>query len=190
MKTIAIDLDDTLNNFTETLQLTPFPYDATYGMSEETFQLYLKRMRSGEADSSTLLSNDYSSFCGRIISLCHEQAQARPDGVEFMQWLKENQWRIVICTFSDLRSDSDRIRTWLKNNQIPYDYLFMAVNKLDFCKAWNIDILVDDHPLNIQHGNRYGIQVFYPVMSKHNTIETNGARGFTSFHELSTWIQN
>ena len=43
MKTIAIDLDDTLNNFTETLQKTPFPHDPTDGMSEETFQHFLKK---------------------------------------------------------------------------------------------------------------------------------------------------
>ena len=190
MKTIAIDLDDTLNNFTETLQKTPFPHDPTDGMSEETFQHFLKKMRQGEGDTSELLSNDYASFCGKIISLCHEQALPRPDGIEFMQWLKTNQWRIVICTFSDLRSDGDRIRQWLNNHQIPYDYLFMAVNKLDFCKARAIDFLVDDHLLNVQYGSRYGIQVFYPIMTKHKTVETNGARGFTSFNELKRWIQN
>jgi len=190
MKTIAIDLDDTLNNFTETLQQTAFTYDPTDGISEEKFHNYLKKMRNGDRDSSELLSNEYSSFCGKIISLCHEQAQARPDGVAFMQWLRAHQWRIVICTFSDLRSDSDRIRTWLKDHQIPYDYLFMAMNKLDFCNAWKIDILVDDHVLNVQYGSRYGIQVFYPIMSKHKTVELNGARGFTTFNELITWIQN
>src|SRR5208283_1577111 len=35
MKTIAIDLDDTLNNFTETLQRMQFVRDETYALSEE-----------------------------------------------------------------------------------------------------------------------------------------------------------
>jgi len=190
MKTIAIDLDDTLNLFTETLQQTPFAYDASNGLSEEIFHSYLQRMRRGESDSSGLLSTEYSSFCGKITSLCHEQAPARDGAVQFMQWLRAQQWRIVICTFSDLRTDSERIQKWLYAHQIPYDYLFMAVNKLEFCRAWKIGILVDDHLLNIQYGSNYGIQVFYPILPKHNGLETNGTRGFTDFTELISWIQN
>ena len=190
MKTIAIDLDDTLNLFTETLQQTPFAYDAANGLSEDTFHSYLARMRSGEADSSGLLSNEYSSFCGKITSLCHELAPARPDAVQFMQWLRAHQWRIVICTFSDLRADSERIQKWLAGHQIPYDYLFMSVNKLEFCRAWKIGILVDDHVLNIQYGSNYGIQVFYPILPKHQGIENNGARGFNHFNEITSWIQS
>ncbi len=44
MKTIAIDLDDTLNNFTETLQRTQFVRDEIYALSEEVFQDYLAKV--------------------------------------------------------------------------------------------------------------------------------------------------
>ena len=43
MKSIAIDLDDVLNNFTETLQRTQFVCDETYPVSEDVFQDYLSR---------------------------------------------------------------------------------------------------------------------------------------------------
>jgi hypothetical protein len=35
---------------------------------------------------------------------CYRRAQARVDGVAFMQWLKRGGWRIVICTQRDLRT--------------------------------------------------------------------------------------
>jgi hypothetical protein len=189
-KAIAIDLDDTLNNFTETLQKTEFTRDATCAFSEETFQGYMERIRSGALDTSEFLSTEYSAFRGRIVTKCHELAHARADGVEFMQWLRANQWRIVICTYSDLRRDGDCIKKWLLDNRIPYDSLFLAWNKLEFCRAWKIGCLVDDHAFNILHGGSHGIQVLYPVMPKHKLLAPNGARGFMRFDEIKPWIQN
>ena len=189
MQTIAIDLDDTLNNFTETLQETRFPHDAAYAVSEEVFRGYIARIRSGEPDTSELLSTQYSSVRGKILCKCHELTVARPDGVEFMQWLRSGNWRIVICTFSDLRRDGDCIKKWLRDNRIPYDYLFMAWNKLEFCNAWGIEHLVDDHVFNIAGGSRLGIKVFYPIMPKHSELPPNEARGFRTFDELRQWIQ-
>ena len=47
MKTIAIDLDDTLNNFTQTLQQAQFVRDETYALSEEVYQDHLAKLRCG-----------------------------------------------------------------------------------------------------------------------------------------------
>ena len=52
-KTIAVDLDDTLNNFTQTLQGTPFAYDRGYAFSEEVFGNYLARPRAASRDDMT-----------------------------------------------------------------------------------------------------------------------------------------
>ena len=190
MKSIAVDLDDTLSNFTETLLNTEFVRDATHVVSEEVFHDYLEKIRSGIPDTSDLLSNEYSSFRGKIICKCHELAIARADGIEFMQWLRANQWRIVICTHSDLRRDGHCIKKWLLDNRIPYDYLFMAWNKLEFCQAWKIEYLVDDQELNILYGSRYGVKVFYPSMPKHAALASNEARGFKTFEEVRQWIQS
>jgi uncharacterized HAD superfamily protein len=190
MKTIAVDLDDTLNNFSVTLQTTDFLHDATCAFSREVFDGYIERIRVGAPDTSELLSTEFSSFRGRITTKCHKLALARADGVEFMQWLRDNHWRIVICTYSDLRRDGACIKKWLQDNSIPFDHLFMAWNKLEFCRAWKIDHLVDDHLWNVLHGSRYGVKVFYPMMPKHRELPAHGARGFTTFDELRPWIQN
>ena len=56
MKTIAVDLDDTLNNFTETIRLTQFEYDESFAVSRATFDEYLERVRSNPTDTGDLLS--------------------------------------------------------------------------------------------------------------------------------------
>ena len=188
-RTIAVDLDDTLNDFTETLGVIQVSNDSSYGLSEATFADYLSKIRSNVADSSGLLSTEFSYFRYRVHSLCYRAAKANAEGVAFMRWLREKSWTIVICTSRDLRRANDATRAWLKENDVPFDHLFMTSNKIVFCKAWGIEHLVDDDPFNIVHGARYGINVWYPLMPKHRALPEHGARGFTSFQEIKAWIE-
>lgn len=188
-RTIAVDLDDTLNNFTETLQNGEFPYDAADSLSEATFERYLQKIRSGESEAADLLSTEYSYCRFRIHLSCYQKASARPDGVEFMRWLRENQWRVVICTKRDLRRANDCTKTWLKENGIPYDYLFMTSNKIVFCKAWGIAHLIDDSEFSIVHGEQFDVNVYYPIMPVHQSLAPNKARGFRTFEDVKRWIQ-
>jgi len=189
MKTIAIDVDDTLNNFTETLQNTRFAHDAAYGISPETFDKYIEMLRAGTGDSNDLLSTEYTYFRYRIYHECYNLAAARADGVEFVRWLRANEWRIVICTHRDLRRSNNCTRKWLEDNGIPFDYLFMALHKLNFCKAWGIEYLVDDHLFNLVCNDSDDVQVFYPIMPKHARVRSPRGRGFANFDELKQWIQ-
>ena len=187
--TIAIDLDDTLNDFTETLGKSPFPYDETYALAETMFHGYLEKVRLNAPEPGELQSTKYTFFRYRIHERCYGMARARPDGVEFMRWLRQNGWQIVICTYRDLRRANDATRKWLRENDIPFDYLFMALNKIVFCKAWGIGHLVDDDEFNIAHGKQYGVNVYYPIMGKHRSLPAHGARGFQTFAEVKRWIQ-
>lgn len=187
-KTIAVDLDDTLNNFAETLQATHFVRDATHPFTQEVFDAYLGRVRSGVPEDTDLLSTEYAFFKYRIHQRCYELARARPDGVAFMRWLRASGWRIVICTARDLRRANACTRAWLDANGIPFDHLFMAWNKIVFCRAWGIEHLVDDDAFNIEYGARHGVNVYYPRMGKHASLPPHGARGFTAFEEVRRWI--
>ena len=189
-RTIAIDIDDTLNNFTEILQGTKFPYNESYPFPAEIFDKYLTMLRKETADESVLLSRDFSFLRQTINGECFERAVARPDGVEFVRWLREEGWRIVICTQRDLRRAEGPTRKWLHDNGIPFDYLFIAVDKLAFCKDWGIEHLVDDHLYSVRFADKYGVNVFYPIMAKHEKSEAQRARGFRSFNEVRRWIQN
>jgi 5'(3')-deoxyribonucleotidase len=188
-KLIAVDLDDTLNNFTETLQTTPFVRDPSEIFSDEIFAQYLERLRSDRPDEGKLLSTEYSFFRARIHLHCYALARPRADGVAFLQALRRHGWQIILCTRRDLRRSHDLTRHWLAEHAIPFDHLFMAGNKIVFCSLWGIRHLVDDDSFNIIHGARYGVQVYYPAMAKHHGLENHGARAFKSFDELHPWIQ-
>ena len=188
MKTIAVDLDDTLNNFTETIRLTQFEYDESFAVSRATFDEYLERVRSNPTDTGDLLSTEYTFFRAKIHLEGIQRAQARADGVEFMRWLRQESWCIVICTGRDLRRSYGYTKTWLAQYDIPFDRIFWAGNKVVFCKLWGIEILVDDDSFNIEHGARYGVKVYYPINDKNRTVAPSGARGFASFDEVKSWI--
>lgn len=188
-RTIAVDLDDTLNNFNETLLHGEFPYDASDSLSRETFERYLQLIRSGESEPGNLMSTGFNYCRFKIHLQCWQEARARPDGVEFMQWLRRNQWRIVICTRRDMRRAHDCTRAWLQKNEIPFDYLFMTANKIAFCWAWGIKHLVDDSPFNIVHGNQYNVKVYYPILPHQQSLPPHKARAFQTFEEVQRWIQ-
>lgn len=189
MRTIAIDLDDTLNNFEETLQTTQFHHGGTEGFSEQVFDEYLARVRRHGTDGSDLLSTEYSFFKYQIHQQCYQLAAARADGVQFMRGLKSAGWRIVICTYRDLRRADGVTRKWLSEHGIPFDHLFTASNKIVFCRAWGIEHLVDDDPFNIIHGETYGVNVYYPALERHRDLKPGRARSFRTFAEITPWIQ-
>jgi hypothetical protein len=188
IRTIAIDIDDTLNNFSEILHGTNFTHNETYPFPDAKFDEYLATLRKETADEATLRSREFSFLRQTINGECYVSAVARPDGVEFVQSLKEDGWRIVICTHRDLRRTQAPTRQWLNDNGIPFDYLFIAVDKLAFCKDWGIEYLVDDHLYSIRLAGEYGVNVFYPIMAKHGKSEARLARGFRSFNEVRQWI--
>ena len=188
MKTIAVDLDDTLNNFTHTLWETHFAYHERYAVKPAVFDAYLGQLRTQPQAVEELLSTEFAYFRAKIHLECYRRAQARADGIAFMQWLKREGWRIVICTHRDLRTSYDATKAWLTANGIPYHYIFRAGNKIVFCKLWGIDILVDDNLFNILYGGQYGVRVFYPVNHENRQAQGQGARGFESFDEVRSWI--
>ncbi len=188
-KTIAIDLDDTLNDFSATLLEIDFARAATSPLSAETFERYMQRIRSNLPEPTALLSTDYSYLRYRVHEQCYRQATARRDAIAFMQWLRHDGWQIVICTYRDLRRANTCTREWLSAKDIPFDHLFMAGNKIVFCKLWGILHLIDDDEFNIVHGARYGVKVFYPISERHKAMPPNDAMGFTSFEEVPAWIQ-
>ena len=188
-KTIAVDIDDTLNNFTPTLRSADFPFDPSYSVSEAAFHAHLPKVRAGHIETSELLSTEYAYFKAQIHQKVYAQGQARPDAVAFMQALRRDGWRIVICTYRDLRRSSEITRRWLDDNRIPFDFLFRANNKVVFCRSWGIEHLVDDDPLNSTHGGLHGVNVYYPLPAPAVVAPHTTARGFTSFEEVGQWIR-
>ena len=188
-RTIVVHLDDTLNNFTETLQRSKFPYNPADSLSEVTFEEYLRKIRSGESDAGELSSTGYSYFRYKIHRQCWQQARARPDGVAFLQGLRRNRWRIILCAQRDLRTAHDCTREWLQENDIPYDYLFMAADKILFCKAWGIQHLIDRATVDTVDGGSREINVYYSITPGDTFSPLQNARAFESFEEVKQWFE-
>lgn len=188
-KVIAVDLDDTLNNFCEVLQNADFPYEPNPALSRETYDGFLTKIRADHREDNPLLSTPYSFLRYRIHERCYGLARAREDGVAFMRWLKQEGWTIVICTRRDLRRAEATTRAWLSANDIPFDHLFMVLNKIVFCKAWRIGHLIDDDVFNVTYSGDYGLNLYYPFMAKHASQRpSEHVRGFHRFDEVKTWI--
>jgi hypothetical protein len=188
LKTIAVDLDDTLNNFSEVLATAEFAREPNESIAEETYRQHLARVRANAPEPSELLSTEYTYLRARIHLRCYELAVPWRDAAGFMQGLKRDGWRIVICTRRDLRRSRDVTHRWLERQGIPYDDLFMAGNKIVFCGLWKIPFLIDDDLFCVEHGARHGVQVFFPEQKKHAGIATAGARPFQLFSEIREWI--
>lgn len=188
MKVIAVVIDNVLNNFDATLTNTAFEYNKSYGLSHKEFNDYLAIIKNHGFAKSKFLITKFSDFRYHIHEQCYDFALANPDAIEFMHWLKANGWTVIICTKRDLRLTGLRTKKWLRDHQIPYNYLVMTSNTIVFCKLWNIPYLIDDDLLNITYGDEYDIKVYYPIMDKHNSISSRTAKGFAHFEEIKQWI--
>ncbi len=185
-RAIAVDIDDTLNDFSRVLRTVPVPFDSSWALPEDRFRRYLESVRTQAPETGELLSTEYSYFRFKVHELCFGLARARPDAAPFMQWLQAEKWRIVIATRRDLRRVGGLTRRWLAENSLPFDDLFMANNKIALCRAWGIPHLVDDAPFSLAHAAEYGVRLYYPLGPDDGPPA--GAQGFRSFEEVKSWI--
>jgi hypothetical protein len=152
-------------------------------LDESTFRDYLSMVKNDEIPKTDIVPVLFAGFKYMIHAKCYELAQVRPDAVQFVQWLHNNGWLIVILTYRDLRFCLDSTKAWLAANNIPYQYIFMADDKIAFCKLWGVKYLIDDAPFNIVAGPKGGITTYFPITEYNRNLDTP-AIGFHSFNEL------
>jgi uncharacterized HAD superfamily protein len=189
MKTIAIDIDDTLNNFSETMKMLKVPYEPASGVDEETFYQYVEMVKRNEYNEylkSDLLNTKFTQLYYRMHTTVHKKASLKEGAADFLWWLKSKEYRIVICTYRDLRQDYTK--EFFRLNHIPYDEQFITSQNIEFCKLWKISFLVDDDIHTILHGEEYGIHVFYPMMEKHKNLPKSKAEAFMNFDDLKQYL--
>jgi len=185
MKTICVDIDDTLNNFTEVLKETEVIYDDYRRLDRETFDKYLNCIKNNKPPEDNDKFSDFDWMYHKVHEHCYKLANARPDAIKFMQWLKTNDWQIFILTYRDLRSSLNDTKEWLRDNRIPYDYIFSAMEKPVFCRLWKIDYLIDDSLASMVTSTGLGVKLYYPITDTNRKfMEKANAFGFTSFDEL------
>jgi len=146
---IAIDLDGVIANCVE------------YALSivNEQLNLDIKEADIWKYDLEEVLSpSAFFLFTQLIDNIdfilnqpCYEEAR------NFLQWLKENEWTIIIITSRPeyLRSVS---MEWLKRQDFPYDFICMTDKKEKF--AGICDYLIEDNPYIIKKWCKKGGKAF------------------------------
>lgn len=199
-KVIAIDIDDTLNNFTEVLRETEFPYDKSYRVNEKQYNKYLSAIKSNNISDDMVDDYGFQGLWKMISLQCYDKTKIKPGASEFMQWLKNNGWKTIILTARNLQNSLDITKKFFSDNNIPYDYIFNSDTngKVILCKCWDIPYLIDNDLYNIICGQKLDIQVFYPINSdiksnieqvEKNEDYKNMAKGFHNFDEVKQWIK-
>lgn len=81
---------------------------------------------------------------------------ARPFAAEIIRKIREENNEIYIITARGASKCDDEdgemndiLTSWLKNNDIEYDKLIVSSDKLEICKKYNIDLMVEDKTENI-----------------------------------------
>ena len=189
VQSIAVDIDDTLNEFTRTLRTAAFAPGDFDPPPPGDFDRALAGVRAAVRHEGDLLVTPEAWFRFRVHLACYGRAPVREGAVEFMQGLRRDGWRIVICTKRDLRRSLEVTRAWLTGHGIPFDALFMAQNKVVFCRAWGIGHLVDDDPFTVVHGAGRGVAVYYPEQEGNPAQPSPAARRYRSFAELAGWLR-
>ena len=82
---------------------------------------------------------------------------ARPFAAEIIEKMKKenNQIYIITARSADKWDDVDGkmnniLVSWLENNKIKYDKLIVSKDKLEICKKYNIDVMIEDKTENIK----------------------------------------
>lgn len=81
----------------------------------------------------------------------------------------------------------DFTKTWLYENDIYYDKLiFSPEDKVDICKKNNIDIMIEDRPINIERLSKAGVLVIcYDNPYNKNCDGENIVRGYSWYDILN-----
>jgi len=171
-KIIAIEIDDVLNNFSETLNNAGIMYNPIlHSMKNPLFKKCIYNLESGELTQTgkdVMNSTEIATGC-----------------VEFLDWLKGDKWNIILCTDRDLRFAYNITTNWLIENNIQYDFLFNSDNKIEFCNDMDINYLINEKYIYSDTLNIY----FPEKLNKINQKSKNKARGFQNFKEVKQWIQ-
>lgn len=185
-KIIAVDIDDTLNNFSETLVRYEFVYKKECGVSKEIFNKWLPLVKKRVIVRESRAYLDFVLYIHRIV---YTNAQAKQGAEEFMDWLKAAGYKIVIMTYRDLRYCLKDTKTWLEDNAIYYDYLFGTDQKITMCRKWQIPYLIDNDWKNILRSGWWGVQVFYEIADSNQKLAGKHAIGYKKMQEISTWLK-
>jgi FMN phosphatase YigB (HAD superfamily) len=144
---IAIDIDSTLHHYWDVLSdaaLRRFGIELPY---EEQFDWGITRLRPEQLQ--VCIEETHSD---EVI----EAAEPYPDAVETVRrWHEEGHFVHITSHRSvDAHPATER---WLRRIGLPFDELYCSSDKVTRCRDIDIDVLIDDSPVNLLRAIEAGI---------------------------------
>lgn len=99
----------------------------------------------------------YNEFWKQNLLYYSQNISIRPFASEIINKLKkeDNEVYIITARYFTTYENKDKeqmqniVKEWLDKNNVLYDEIIFSENKLDICKEFNIDIMIEDKPENI-----------------------------------------
>jgi uncharacterized HAD superfamily protein len=177
---IAIDIDSTLHHYWDILSTVSqrrFGVELPY---EEQFSWGITRLRAEQLE----LCIEESHCDERILA-----GRPYPGAVETVQrWHDEGHFVHVTS-----HRPSDRAAAtaaWLERIGLPFDDLHCSFDKVSRCVQLDIDLLIDDSPLNIAAAIKHGILAATIVHPWNRDVcEEEDILSAADWHELATLLE-
>jgi uncharacterized HAD superfamily protein len=144
---IAIDIDSTLHHYWDQLAAEArrrFGIDLPYEMQVDWG---ISRLRPEQLQACIAETHRPESILAAV---------PYPDAVETVTaWHAEGHF--VQITSHRVREAHDPTARWLERVGLPYDELYCSFDKISRCRELEIDVLIDDSPLNLRSAVDSGI---------------------------------
>lgn len=145
---IAIDIDSTLHHYWDLLSDAArrrFGIDLPY---DEQVEWGISRLRPEQLAVCVADTHCEKQIIG---------ASPYPGAVEAVaRWHAESHFIQITSHRAD--SAHDPTAAWLDRIELPYDELYCSDDKITRCVALDIDLLIDDSPLNLRRAIEHGIR--------------------------------
>lgn len=190
---IGIDIDDTLTDVKDKLQLAAFEYAKSLNKKIKNKDLGIVDVNNDGNIYQKKYNFTYEElkhFLGSIQDEITNNAVPRPDCVDIIKQLHKEGNEIYIITARDYEFHEDpylQSEAWLKENNIYFDKLIVnARDKKRVCLENNIDLLIDDSISNCLNASSAGIQT---LMIGNDKEVLNGIRNFDNWKQIYEYIR-
>lgn len=169
-KAITVMLDDLATAFSATLEKLGIPYDA------ETQSIFdAKLVGYFTKPPGELTETAVQVFTG---------VPVRRDGADFIGWLKEQGFKVLLCVNRDIRLCYDITVKWLAQNGVQFDYLFTATAPAGLCMDMDIPLLA----YNLPKGETDHIQLV-TFTEENNRKQPEILGDFQDFEDVKQCVQ-
>jgi uncharacterized HAD superfamily protein len=176
MPRIALDIDSTLHHYWDLLDDLsqrhfgiPLPYEQQVGWGIHQLEPEQLRQLIAESHSDENI----------------ETAEPYPEAVQTIRsWHEQGHW--IHITSHRAEHTRDATARWLERIGMPYDDLHCSYDKVTRCVELEIDVLIDDSPVNLENAREQGIigaTIIHPWNAA--VVERDGVIGGRDWSDLA-----